>query len=122
MMQFDTAKSRIAKFGARGLTDADFEPFYGQWLSHGMEPEKFVKQMVFSIRKGSLLNIEKQDELQIAFGLRKAGDISRKGLYRKMGVPKSDVERIEAELKEEAAEKIAMAGAAGALQHKGHGK
>ena len=122
IMQFDTAKSRIAKFGVRGLTDADFEPFYGQWLSHGMDPEKFVKQMVFSIRKGSLLNIEKQDELQIAFGLRKAGDMSRKGLYRKMGVPKSDVERIEAELQEEAAQKIAMAGAAGALQHKGHGK
>jgi hypothetical protein len=39
-----------------------------------------------------------------------------------MGVPRADAERIEQELKEEAAEKMAMAAAGGALQHKGGGK
>jgi hypothetical protein len=120
-MQFETSKSRIKKFGVKGLTDADFEPLYGQWLEKGMEPEEFVRQAIFSIRKGSLLAIEKQDEVQVAFVMRKLGDLSRKGLYRKLGVPKADAEKIEAELKEEAAEKIAMAGAAGAMQHP-HGK
>ncbi len=121
-MQFETSKSRIRKFGVKGLTDADFEPYFGQWLNKGMQPEEFVKQMVFSIRKGSLLSIEKQDEVQVAFGLRKLGDLSRKGLYRKLGIPNSDVERIEGELLEEAKLKMAMAGAAGAAQHGGHGK
>jgi hypothetical protein len=120
-MQFETSKSRIKKFGVKGLTDADFEPLYGQWLEKGMEPEEFVRQAIFSIRKGSLLAIEKQDEVQVAFVMRKLGDLSRKGLYRKLGVPKADAEKIESELKEEAAEKIAMAGAAGAMQHP-HGK
>ena len=120
-MQFETSKSRVAKFGVKGLTDADFRPLYGQWLDQGMEPEAFVRQAVFSIRKGSLLGIEKQDEVQIAFVLRKLGDLSRKGLYRKLGVSKPDVEKIEGELLQEAKEKIALAGAAGALQHKAGG-
>lgn len=119
-MQFETSKSRIRKFGAKGLTDADFEPFYGQWLTKGMEPEEFVRQAIFEIRKGSLLAIEKQEELPIAFGLRKTGDISRKALWRKLGIPKADQEKIHAELLEEAKEKIALAGAAGALTHKDH--
>jgi hypothetical protein len=35
-MQFETSKSRVAKFGVKGLTDADFRPLYGQWLDQGM--------------------------------------------------------------------------------------
>jgi hypothetical protein len=121
-MQFETSKSRAKKFGTKGLTDADFRPVYGQWLDQGMEPEEFVRQAVFSIRKGSLLGIEKQDELQIAFALRKLGDLSRKGVYRKLGVPNAEVDKIEAELAVEMQQKIAMAGAAGALTHAQHGK
>ena len=120
-MQFETSGSRMRKFGVKGLTDADFEPFYGQWLNKGVEPEEFVRQAVFSIRKGSLLAIEKQDEVTVAFGMRKLGDLSRKGLYRKLGVPKADVDKIEAELLDEAKQKIALAGAAGAAQPH-HGK
>ena len=87
-----------------------------------MEPEEFVRQAIFSIRKGSLLAIEKQDEVQVAFVMRKMGDLSRKGMYRKLGVPKADVDKIEAELLEEAKQKIALAGAAGATQHPHGGK
>jgi hypothetical protein len=122
-MQFSTSKSRIAKFGTKGLTDADFEPFYGQFLSKGMQPETFVRQMTFSIRKGSLLKIEQQDEVQIAFAMLKMGVLSRKALYRKLKIPKGEVDRIEAELKQEAIEKIQLAGLAGAATHPaGHGK
>ena len=92
-MQFETSTTRIKKFGVKGLTDADFEPFYGQWLNKGMEPEEFVRQAVFEIRKGSLLAIEKQDEVQVAFVLRKMGDISRNALFRKIGLSKARLDR-----------------------------
>jgi len=118
-MQFETSKTRIKKFGVKGLTDADFEPFYGQWLEKGMEPEEFVRQVIFEIRKGSLLSVEKQDEIQYAFVLRKMGDISRKALLQKLGLSKRQIEEIEKELLIEAQQKIALAGEAGALQHKG---
>lgn len=119
-MQFSTSKSRIKRFGVKGLTDQDFEPYYGQWLNKGWEPEEFVKSVVFEIRKGSLLSIEKNDEVQIATVLRKLGDISRKSLLRKIGLSKAQIDQIEQELKEEAQEKIALGAAAGALAH--HGK
>ncbi len=121
-MQFSTSKSRIKMFGTKGLTDSDFEPFYGQFLTKGMQPEEFVRQAVFSIRKGSLLAIEKNEEVQIAFAMVKMGVLSRKALYRKLGIPKAEQDRIELELVEEAKEKIALAGAAGARQHPAHGK
>ena len=116
-MQFENAKNRVKKFGAKGLTDADFEPYYGSLLNRGMQPEEFVRQIVFEIRKGSLLSIEKDQEIQIAFVLRKMGDLSRKALYRKLGISEQDAQRIELELAEEAKQKMMMAGAAGAIAH-----
>lgn len=118
-MQFSTSKSRIAKFGVKGLTDADFEPFYGQFLPKGMEPERFVKQVTFEIRKGSLLSIEKNDEIQIGLVLRKMGDISRRSLLEKLGLSRAQIDKIESQLIEEAKQKIALAGMAGAVQHPG---
>ena len=107
-MQFETSRSRIAKFGVKGLTDADFEPFYGQWLNKGMQPEEFVKSVLFEIRKGSLLAIEKQDEVQVAFVLRKMGDISRHALLRKLGLSKAQIEEIDKELLVEVQQKAAI--------------
>jgi hypothetical protein len=123
-MQFETSRSRVKKFGTKGLTDADFEPIYGSFIEKGMEPEEFVRQVVFEIRKGSLLAIEKQDEIQVGFVLRKMGDISRRALLRKIGLSKSQIMEIESELLVEAEVKIKLAQAAGAgqQQHQGHGK
>jgi len=119
-LQFSTARSRAARFGGKGLLDSDFTPLYGNMLPHGMRPEEFVKMACFSIRKGSLLAIEKQEELPIVFGLRKAGDLSRKNLFRKLDY-NFDQKQNEDELLEEAKIKIALAGAAGAASGK-HGK
>lgn len=119
-LQFENAKSRVAKFGAKGLVDGDWEPYYGQFLEKGMEPEDFVKWAIFEIRKGSLLAIEKQDEVQVGFVLRRMGDISRRALLRKLGLSNAQIEKIEGELLVEAQQKIALAGAAGQLA--GHGK
>jgi hypothetical protein len=108
MMQFSSAKSRAAKYGGKGLLDSDFGPMYGNMLPAGMEPEEFVRLCSFTIRKGSLLAIEKNEELPVAFGLRKAGDLSRKGLYRKLD-GNFDTKRNEKELVEEAMQKMGIA-------------
>ena len=118
-LQFETAGSRVKKLGAKGLVDNDFEPIYGQFINSGMQPEEFVRSVIFEIRKGSLLAIEKQDEVQVGFVLRKLGDVSRHALLRKLGLSNSEIQKIDAELMEEAQQKLLIAGAAGALQHKG---
>lgn len=119
-LQFSTAKARASMFGGKGLQDSDFTPIYGSLLPAGMEPERFVKMCGFSIRKGSLLGIEKADEIQVAFGLRKNKDLSRKGLYRKLDA-NIDVAKIEEELLEEAKVAITLGAIAGQAGGKGHG-
>jgi hypothetical protein len=121
MLQFCDSRHRIAKFGARGLVANDFEPLYGNAIPQGMQPESFVQKATFSIRKGSLLSIEKAEEIQWAFALRKMKDLSRNNLFRKLDV-NLDLNQNHAELKEEAAEQLAMAGAAQAMHPKGGGK
>jgi len=116
MLQFCDSRHRIMKFGAKGLVANDFEPLYGNAKPSGMEPESFVRKATFSIRKGSLLSIEKSEEIQWAFALRKMKDLSRKNLFRKLDV-NMDIDQNDRELKEEMAEQLALAGAAGALQH-----
>lgn len=116
MLQFCDSRHRIAKFGAKGLVANDFEPLYGNTIPKGMEPETFVRKASFSIRKGSLLKIEKAEEVPMAFALRKTKDLSRKMLFRKLDT-NMDVDQNERELKEEMAEQLALAGAAGQLQH-----
>lgn len=120
LLQFSTAKARSAKFGGKGLLDSDFTPIYGNLLPQGMKGEEFVRMCSFSIRKGSLLAIEKNDEIQVAFALRKGGDLSRKGLYRKLDA-NIDYEQIHDELLEEAKEKLALGALANAASGK-HGK
>ena len=117
MMQFYDASRRVQKYGVEGIVPHDMVPFYGHALPKGMEPEEFVRKACFNIRKGSLLAIERQEELPIAFGLRKSGDLSRKMLYRFID-RNIDVDLNEQELKEEAAEKLALMAAAGAAAPK----
>lgn len=119
-LQFSDTRHRIARFGSAGVTGNDFEPIYGSTIPQGMKPEQFVSKVQFTVKKGSLLAIEREEELPIAFALRKQGDMSRRGLYRVID-KNVDVGLIEKELKEEAAEKVALGGAAAALAHKGKG-
>jgi len=117
-LQFADSRHRIARFGSAGITTNDFEPLYGNAIPGGIKGESFVNKVQFSIQKGSLLAIEQQDKLPIAFNLRKMGDLSRRGLYRFLK-QNLDVGQIEDELKEEMAQKAAIAAAAGALNPKG---
>jgi hypothetical protein len=118
MLQFCDSRHRVAKYGAKGIVANDFAPIYGNSIPKGMEPEEFVRKASFSIRKGSLLNVEKAEEIQWAFALRKEKDLSRRNLFRKLNV-NMDMAQNEQELKDEAAEQLALAGAAGAIAHKG---
>lgn len=121
ILQFSTAKKRILKYGADGIVSNDLAPVYRNFIPKGMEPQEFVRKANFSIRKGSLLAIEKTEKVQIAFQLRKQGDLSRRML---LGFLDSniDVEENDRQLKVEMAEKAAIAAAAGALGGKGRHK
>lgn len=121
MMQFYTAAHRVSMYGADGLVPQDTVPFYGHMLPHGMKPEEFVKKASFTIRRGSLLAIEKTEDLPLAMALRKQGDLSRKNLFRFLD-RNIDIAQNERELKEEAAEKLALMAAAQGATGKGHKK
>ncbi len=122
IMQFSTAKARAGIFGGKGLTDGDFTPIYGTMKPASMEPEDFVKRCAFSIRKGSLLAIEKREEVEIAFGLRKNKDISRKRLLRKIGLTEIEIKENEEELLAEAMQGASVQALVGAASGKGHAK
>lgn len=121
MLQFYTPKHRIAKYGSAGITASDLTPWYGSFVPSGMEPEEFVKSINFSIRKGTILGIEKAEKTPIVFALRKNRDLSRKNVFRFLDA-NIDVDQNEAELKQEMAEAALIAQAAGAAGGKGHKK
>lgn len=122
IMQFSSARYRAGVFGGAGLMDSDFTPDYGKMLPDGMEPEEFVRRCSFSIRKGSLLAIEKSEEIQIAFALRKNRDISRKRLLKKIGLPEKEIKENEEELVAEGMQAAAGQALVSAASGKGHHK
>jgi hypothetical protein len=124
MLQFYGIRHRVMKYGAKGITPHDFVPIYGKLVPDSMQPEDFVRSSTFTIRPGTMLGIQKAERVQAAFAMRKAGDMSRRGLYRALGADGADIDvpLIEKELHEEMAEKAAIAAAAGALQQHGKGK
>jgi len=121
MLQFYSVKHRIQKYGAKGIQAGDLVPWYGHLMPKGMEPEDFVRSVSFTIRRGSVLAIEKQEKMPIVFALRKNKDLSRKNVFRFLD-ENIDVDQNNAELKEEMAEQAVIAQAAGALGGKGHKK
>jgi hypothetical protein len=119
MMQFYSARHRLLKYGAKGIVANDLIPWYGQLLPAGMQPEQFVKSVNFTIRRGSVLAIEKTEKIPVAFALRKGKDLSRRKLFAFLDT-NINLDENDAELKAEMAEQAAIGAAAGALG--GHGK
>ena len=121
LLQFATAERRVAKYGASGIVANDLVPYYKSFLPKGMEPEEFVRKANFTIRRGSLLSIEKSEKIQFAFALRKQHDLSRHMLLEFLDA-NIDIQKNDEQLKQEMAEKAAIAQAAGALgaAHKKH--
>jgi hypothetical protein len=80
-LQFYDAGMRMELLGDQGLTKEDTEDIPGSLIPDGINSESFVRRYRFKCDKGTLLNVQRQDRIQIAFALRKNHDISRKGLY-----------------------------------------
>ena len=102
----------------------DCTPIYGNFLQGGMEPEEVVKKANFGISKGSLLALDGQEDIQVAFAMRKVHDISRRNLFRIIGRHKHtnfDIDQNDAELLEEAVVQAKIGAAAGG-GGKPHGK
>jgi hypothetical protein len=84
----------------------------------GIDSESFVRQWKFKCDKGTLLNVQRQDKIQISFALRKNKDISRDQLFDVLDW-NIDRKANEEQLAKEA-EMIAKAMAAGGGPPKGH--
>ena len=118
-LQFYDAGRRMELLGAQGLDKSDMDDSPGTLIPHGMDSEAFVRRWQFRTEKGSLLNIQRQDKLQIAFALRKARDLSRKQVFKILDWNVNEKEN-DAELAEEAKMMAAAQGAGGAPAGKGH--
>jgi hypothetical protein len=80
-LQFYDAAHRMELLGAKGLVKEDMDDKTGLMIPDGVQSEAFVRRFRFKCDKGTLLNVARQDKLQIAFALRKNHDISRDQLF-----------------------------------------
>jgi len=120
MLQFETADKRVAQYGSKGLTDSDFHPYYKHLCPATMEPEDFVRNVSFTIRRGSLLAIERTDELAQMSQLRRAGEIDHTTFLEFLNSKFNanlNISLIQRRLDEESAKKAQMAMAMGQAAH-----
>jgi hypothetical protein len=119
-LQFHHAAHRMELLGPKGLTREDFDANPGTLIPEGINSEAFVRRFSLKCNKGTLLNVQRQDRVQISFALRKAKDLSRKGLFRELDW-NINQEQNDAELSEEMKAQ-AQAMAAAGVQPGGHVK
>lgn len=80
-LQFYDAPKRIELLGVQGLDKSDMDDRPGSLIPDGINSESFVRRYHFATDKGTLLNVQRQDKIQISFALRKNHDISRNQLF-----------------------------------------
>jgi len=119
-LQFYDAGKRMELLGITGLVKADIDAKPGIMIPADMSGEQFVRRYHFRTEKGSLLNAQQQEKIQMAFAMRKGRDLSRKQLFK---VVKWNIneEENDKELEEEAkamAEAQAAAGGKPGGKHK----
>jgi hypothetical protein len=117
-LQFYDAAKRMELMGEQGLVPQDVENPAASMFPEGIDSESFVRQWKFKCDKGTLLNVQRQDKIQISFALRKNKDISRDQLFDVLDW-NIDRKANEDQLAKEA-EMIAKAMAAGGGPPKGH--
>ena len=120
-LQFYDAGQRMELLGEKGLVKEDYDNNPGTLIPDGIDSEQFVRRYKFKCDKGTLLNVQRQDKIQISFALRKNKDLSRKQLFQQLDW-NIDLKANDEELMEEA-KQIAQAMAAAGIQPgaKGHG-
>lgn len=113
-LQFFDAGHRMELLGPQGLAKEDIEPHVGTLMPGGdIDSEAFVRRFNFKCDKGTLLNVQRQDRIQVGFALRKNHDLSRAGLYRLLDWNVNQKQNDE-ELQKEAEQQAAAMAAAGA--------
>ena len=119
-LQFYDAARRMETLGMDGLVKEDIDDRPGSLIPEGMNSESYVRKWGFECEEGSLFNFERQDRIQIAAGLRKNRDLSRRKFFAVLNWNLNQEEN-EAELMEEA-KQAATAMAAAGVQPKDHKK
>ena len=119
-LQFYDAGRRVELLGLEGLTKEDVDDKTASLIPEGIESEAYVRRWHFECERGSLLNYQRQDKLQVAFALRKNHDLSRKKLFAQLDWNINQEEN-DAELQKEAeqqAQAMAAAGVKPGAHHK----
>jgi hypothetical protein len=111
-LQFYDAAKRSEMIGVKGLTREDLVPEAGSLLQKDIDSESFIRRFSNKSDKGTLLNVQRQDRIQISFALRKNKDLSREGLFRQLDW-NIDTAQNDAELQKEAEMAAAAMAAAG---------
>jgi hypothetical protein len=116
-LQFYDAERRMELLGSAGLAREDMDDKPGTLIPDGIQSEAFVRRYHYKTERGTLLHIQQQERIPIAFQMRKVHDLSRKQTFKILNWNIDEKENDE-ELKMEAA---AMAQAqAGAPPKGGH--
>ena len=117
-LQFHDASRRMEALGLDGLTKEDIDDRPGSLIPQGETSESFVRKFHFECERGSLFNFQRQDKIQIAAGLRKNKDLSRRKFFQILDWNINQEEN-DQELAEEAAQ-MAKAMAAAGIQPGAH--
>jgi hypothetical protein len=115
-LQFYDAGRRMEVLGLEGLTKEDIDDRPGSLIPEGVNSESHVRKFGFECEQGSLFGFQRSDRIQIAAGLRKNHDLSRRKFFS-IAIPDWNLDYAEndAELMEEA-KQMAMAMAASGVK------
>ena len=121
-LQFYDASRRVECLGMDGLTKEDIDDRPGSLIPEGVNSESHVRKFGFECEQGSLFNFQRQDKIQIAAGLRKGKDLSRKKFFA-IAIPDWNIDQKEneEELAEEATQAAKAMAAAGVQPGAKHG-
>jgi hypothetical protein len=72
----------VGLLGLGGLAKEDMDQLPGSMLPAGIRSEEYIRKWHFACEKGSQLNFQKQDRIQVGFALRKNRDLSRRKLFQ----------------------------------------
>jgi hypothetical protein len=117
-LQFYDAPRRLEMLGPKGLDKSDMDDKAASLIPDGVDSEAFVRRFHFATDKGTLLNVQRQDKVQISFALRKNRDLSRKKLFEQLDW-NINTEENDKELADEA-QAMAQAQAAAGVKPGGH--
>ena len=122
-LQFYDAARRTELLGIDGLTKEDIDDRPGSLIPEGVNSESHVRKFGFECEQGSLFGFQRADRIQIAAGLRKNKDLSRRKFFA-LAIPDWNIDQKENddELLEEMKQQAMVMAAAGVHPKEPHKK